>query len=322
MDLHAADPDYYFRVDAHRGLRAMVEDDVFRPARWDDAVSPHPHRALLAEAQRKSPDEAIYRMSFWINEHHARRHFASLHAWVPHTLLRVARRHVAHALDGWNFDVDDCLPGQADLIWHRGAACGGHFFDRGVPLDRFEVWEGLEWQPWPSAQALEPDSVRMARICWQPIALVTRQGGPAVAYWHVVPHRPAGADASLWILLTLDGRSRGTLGGEDRAVWQAIDLLLAGPLRHVAGSIGGLLTIHAAEDRLWTEQYAFRPLSHPTSSWWVRLWPGRRSRPSGLPFEVEPQTALGPRQELALIRASGLRQARPEVRAHAWGPDQ
>lgn len=299
----------------------MAGDDLFRPARWDHGGSPWPHRALLTEAKRKAPGEAIYRMSFWINEHQARRDFASRHAWEPHTLLRVARLHVAHALEGWNFDVDDALPGQADLIWHRGAACEGRFFAGGVPVEQFEVWEGMQWRPWSSAHAVEPDCVRMARIGWQPVGLVTRQGGPVVAYWQLVPHRSAAADTALWILLTLDDRSRGTLGGEDHAVWQTIDLLLPGPLRHVAGSLGGLLTIHAAEDRLWTEQYAIRPLPYHASFWWGRFWPGRRSRPCGLHFGVEPQTALGPRQELALIRTSGLRQARPEVRAHAWDPD-
>lgn len=318
MPLYSADPDYYFRVDAHHGLRAMCEDQLFRPAHWQAGSSQWQHPALVNAAEGMPGSEAIYRISFWINEQEARKDVASRGWQKPHVMLRIPRHRVAEALRGWTFDQDEALPGQADLIWHRTANAGERFFEGGIAVEHFEVWEKGDWHPWPLAEAMQPDGVRMARIGWQPLALVTRQGGAVVAYWRMVLHHPAEASPQPWCLITLDERSRGTLGGETAAVQQAAELLLAGPLQPVAERLAGLLTVHVTQDRLWTEQYAVALQAPTPDSWLQRLLATRPVERQNPAWYVEPHTRLARAQELSLILASGLRQARPEARSYAW----
>lgn len=324
MSLQPADPDYYFRVDAHVGLRNACGDTLFRPARWPHDGTGWKHAELIAAAANIPTSEAIYRISFWVNEHEARNDLTARGWLQPHVMLRVSRASVAQALDGWTFGVDDFLPGQADLIWRRTERAGDRFFDGGIPMDCFEVWESHGWRPWHQAEAVQPDGVRLARAGWQPLALLARQG-PVMAHWCTVLHRPPGAPPEPWCLLTLDERSPGSLGSNTAAVQQAAELLLDGPLRMVAHHLGGLLTIHVTPERLWTEQYAvaFVPPSPPQSpSWHQRL---RHIHPPEQPshaWVVKPHWRLSRAQEYALIRSSGLRQARPEARGYAWGMEE
>jgi hypothetical protein len=313
-----ADPNFYFRVDSHAGLRATCRDDLFRPARWRHNEGGWPHAALIAAAAGMPEAEAIYRISFWINEQEARRDLADRGGLEPHVMLRVPRSVVAAALGGWTVDADDFLPGRAALIWHRTARAGDRFFEGGVPLDSFDVWEGHGWRPWPHAEAVQPDGVRLARAGWQPLALFTRQGA-VIAHWRMALHGPEGAAPVPWCLLTLDERSPGTLGGETAAVQQAANLLLTGPLRMVAGQLGGLLTVHVTQERLWTEQYAVAPRAPlpPSRLEWLRM---RAPESPAQTWDVTPHVRLSRAQEYALIRASGLRHARPEARAYAWVP--
>lgn len=318
MPLYSADPDYYFRVDAHHGLRAMCEDTLFRPAHWQAGSSQWQHPALVTAAEDMIDLEAIYRISFWINEQEARKDLAGRGRHCPHVMLRIPRHRVAEALGGWTFEQDEALPGQADLIWQRTARAGECFFDRGLPVEHFEVWEGKDWLPWPFARALQPDGVRMAGVGWQPLALVTRQGGAVAAYWRMVLHYPAGASPKPWCLITLDERSPGTLGGETAAVQRAANLLLAGPLQPVAEHMAGLLTVHVTQDRLWTEQYTLAPQAPIPASRLQRLLGIRPAEWLNPTWHVEPHTHLTRAQELSLIQASGLRQARPEAHSYAW----
>lgn len=320
LPLYPADPDYYFRVDAHHGLRAMCDDTLFRPAHWRVRSSQWQHPVLVAAAEGMPDSEAIYRISFWINEQEALKDLASRGRLEPHVMLRIPRHRLAEALDGWTVDGDEALPGQADLIWHRTTSAGERFFERGVPVEHFEVWEGHCWRPWPLAEAVQPDSVRMARTGWQPLALLTRQGGAVTAHWRTVLHRPENASPQPWCLITLDERSPGTLGGETTAVQQAADILLSGPLRLIAGHLGGLLTVHVTLERLWTEQYAVTPRPSPAHLGLRRLFLPRAAGRMDATWHVEPRAHLTRAQELSLILASGLRQAKPEVWAYAWMP--
>lgn len=140
------------------------------------------------------------------------------------------------------------------------------------------------------------------------------------AYWHMALHRPENASPQPWCLITLDERSQGTLGGETTAVQQAADILLSGPLRLVAGRLAGLLTVHVTRERLWTEQYAVIPRPSPAHSGLGRLFRVRAAGRMDAAWHVEPRARLTRAQELSLILASGLRQAKPEVRAYAWIP--
>ena len=318
MPLYPADPDYYFRVDSHHGLRAMCEDTHFRPAHWQTGSSQWQHPALVAAAENMPDAEAIYRISFWINEQEARKDLVARGRHCPHVMLRVPRYRIAEALSGWTFEQDEALPGQADLIWHRMARAGERFFDRGLPVEHFEVWEGNESRPWPLAKAIQPDGVRMARIGWQPLALVTWQGGAVVAYWRMVLHHPADASPEPWCLITLDERSQGTLGGETVAVQQAANLLLAGTLQPVADHLAGLMTVYVAQDRLWTEQYTLAHQPPKPASRLQRLLGVRPAERLNSAWHVAPHTRLTHVQELSLIQASGLRQARPEAHSYAW----
>lgn len=318
MSLYSADPDYYFRVDTHHGLRAMCEDALFRPAHWQARSSQWQHPALVTAAEDMPDSEEIYRISFWINEQEACKDLAARGRHCPHVMLRIPRHRVAEALGGWTFDQDEALPGQADLIWQRTARAGERFWDRGLPVEHLEVLEGNGWLPWPLAGATQPDDVRMAGVGWQPLALVTRQGGAVVAYWRMVLHHPTGVSPEPWCLITLDERSRGTLGGETGAVQQAANLLLAGPLQPVAGHLGGLLTVYVAQDRLWTEQYTVAPQMPIPDSRLQRLLGIRPIERPNSAWYVEPHTRLTRAQELSLIQVSGLRQARPEAHSYAW----
>lgn len=138
MSLHPADPDpdHYFRVDAHVGLRAACGDTLFRPARWPHDGTGWKHADLIAAAADIPTTDAIYRISFWVNEQEARNDLAARGWLQPHVMLRVPRTAVAQALEGWTFRVDDFLPGRADLIWRRTGWAGDRFFDGGIPLDR------------------------------------------------------------------------------------------------------------------------------------------------------------------------------------------
>lgn len=315
MPLHPPDPDYYFRFDSHVGLRATCGDVVFRPARWPHDGTGWKHVALIAAAAGMPASEAIYRISFWVNEQEARNDLAG-RGWLrPHVMLRVPRTAVAQALDGWTFGVDDFLPGRADLVWQRTGWAGDRFFEGGVPLDRFEVWEGHGWRSWHQAEAMQPDGVRLARAGWQPLALLARQG-PVKAHWCTALHHAQEAPRELWCLLTLDERSPGSLGGNTAAVQQAAELLLDGPLRMVADQFAGLLTVHVTPERLWTEQYtvALHPPDPPApGSWLERLRGVRPAEPPPGHWHVQPHWRLTKPQEYALIRSSGLRQARPEA---------
>jgi hypothetical protein len=318
MSLHMADLHYYYRVDSHVGLRAICGDYLFRPARWLHNGGGWPHAALIAAATGMPASEAIYRISFWLNEQKARDDHACRGTQKPHVMLRVPRAVVADALDGWTFGADDYLQ-EAALIWRRMAQAGEKFCESGVPLDLFEVWENCGWLPWPHAQAAQPDGVRLARAGWQPLALRT-QHGAVIAYWRMVLHRPEGAHPEPWCVLTLDERSPGTLSRETAAVQQAVDLLLAGPLCTMAGFLAGLLTVYVAQDRLWTEQYSVVPRAPKPHSRFKQLL--RMCSPERPPWtwDVEPRTSMSRAQECTLIRASGLRYARPEAQACAWVP--
>lgn len=255
-------------------------------------------------------NDAIYRISFWENQGEARADLAARGFCTPHVMMRVSRASVAKALEGWTFGDDDFLSQRAALIWQCRSRKGEIFCDQGIPVEQFEVWESNGWRPWTQAESLLPDRARLTRVGWQPLSVVTRQG-PVIAYWCIVQLVPHDSD-SQWVLLTLDNSYPGTLGGEYDAVNQVANLLLTNQLCMVAPFVGGILTVHADEDRLWTEQYEVSHSEDPSPSFFRRILQPQKT------WKVECKHLLPPIQERALIRKSGLRAARPELRSSVW----
>lgn len=321
MTFHPADPDFYYRVDALQGLRALRSETHFRPKRWDKQTHPWQHRSLLSALQSKSDDQGIYRASFWINEQSALQDLRTRGSMAPHLLLRIRRTTVAQNLQGWHVEEDDFLEGQAALIWR---CCpendhGDHHFSGGIPLEEIDVsLDGQAWYPWMMAEPLLPNGVRMARIGWQPAAVRTRQGGRVVCHWQLVQAPGSWENPKPWCLVTLDEESRGTLGGETEAVAQLAEQLLPGPLSAVAEELAGVLTIHVTQDRLWTEQFSIDRWPRQGGSWLLRIARRLELVPPRWAYTATPMTSLARQQELLLVRASGLRHARTEIPAFVW----
>lgn len=313
MTAHPNNLEFYYRVDSHARLREIKSDDLFRPKRWPHDGSGWKHVDLINAAKNISGNEAIYRISFWENENEARTDLSARGFVSPHIMLRVSRALVARTLDGWTFGDDDYLSKRAALIWQRMSKNGENFCFQGIPLEQFDIWESNGWRPWTEAVSVQPDQVRMARVGWQPLSVVTRQG-PVVAYWCLVQSGPQTV-GSPWVLLTLDDSSPGNLGGEVGAVNQAANLLLTGQLRMVAPYIAGILTVHAGEDQLWTQQYVVSHNEEPSPSIFSRIL--HYSDPKKA-WKVELSNLITKNQEQALIKRSCLRAARSERRSSIW----
>lgn len=317
-DMHAEGQpeDFFYRVDAHMGVRTIRRDTMLRPKRWDTRDR-HPHVDLIAADARRKADQAIYRLSLWrtlkdgLQDWRTR---SSEHAMV---LMRVPRTAVQRSLKGWTFAEDDHLDGRAELIWTVGSVDEDRddFYVGGVPLDDVDVFDDStgRWLPWHDSPATLADAARLTAAGWSPVALDTRQGGAGMAYWQAVPefaHRPSGC--RYWCLITLDDNMPGTLGGEDAALTRVMHHLLPGPLRELAHRFAGVLTVTPTRERLWTEQFEVS---------WVQdkaPWPALlRTPPEPRPV-VERRVQLAQEDVARLVRDSGLVTARPEYKPFIW----
>lgn len=314
-DRDATQPDeYFYRVDSHHSVRAIRRDPVLRPRRWD-AKDRFPHEELTEADRGKRQGQAVFRLSFWrtlapaITDWRDR---SSQHAMI---LMRVRRSAVRQALAGWTFTDDDHLQ-HAELIWKVGTVEEdlNDFYAGGVPLEQVEVFDSGtgRWSGWHHSAATVPDRVRVPAIGWSPIAIQTRQG-PGIAYWSAVPAPAPSADgAAFWCLLTLDEEAPGTLGSENLAITRVMAQLLNGPLRELARSRVGVLTLTPARDRVWAEQFDIS-----WSSGQAR-WP-RWLRPEPEPtLHIERCARLRREDMAALVAASRLPDARPEFAPSIW----
>ncbi|GKS73228.1 hypothetical protein AVME950_00050 [Acidovorax sp. SUPP950] len=307
-------PEYYYRVDSYIGIREICKDELFRAARWQNGGRCWRHASLIAASNTLQPHEAIYRISFWKNEDDARKDLSARNCNEPHVMLRIKRDAVIEALHGWEFEEDDFLPGRAALIWCRTIKAGERFCDDGIPFSAFEVWEAGTWRPWFSADAVQPDRVRLARSGWLPIYL-HEDRGVVLVHWYAVAS--SGATGKIWILLTTDERSPTNLGNNEYAIYQVANFLLSGPLKLVTGYVVGVLPIHVSSDNIWTEQYSVAVAEQPARSLTDRIF-----RRAGAPsrWEVKKEWVMRNREEHDLIVRSGLRGARPEAKDSAWLP--
>ena len=313
---------YYYRVDSASALRRLSDASEFLPKRWDCTARPWPHKSLIA-ARGSLPDgHGIFRLSFWQRKEPALQDLAMRGLHEPHIMVRISRTAVQQALRGWNFEEDDFLPGEADLIWsvHASTGAQSETFSRvGVPLRDFDVWNAADcsWQPWHEASPLLPDSSRMGAMGWFPIAMRTRQGGPVLAYWKLLPTPRWRSGPTHWLLLTLDEFARGTLGSEDGAITIAVRQLADGPLGSLGPSELAVLTVHATRDRVWMEQLAVEWEEGRADSWlaaWLRRLAGTSSGAlRARPHAFEDSPAL-----YELVRRSGLPVIKKEFAAATW----
>lgn len=182
------DRDFLYRVDNLRSMRSLLEDPTLRPKRWDTQSQPWRHESLLAARASKTDQEGIYRISFWSDPDAALRDLQCRGSYEPHLLTRVHKSVVEKIFSGWLHEEDDFLREEASLIW---TCCpvddhGEYFYNGGIPVDQLEVLDGAKWTFWNDATSLLPDRVRLTSQGWQPIGMLTRQGGPVMAYWLVV----------------------------------------------------------------------------------------------------------------------------------------
>lgn len=235
--------------------------------------------------------------------------------------MRVSREAVRETLKEWSVEEDDFLRGDAVLIWSSRAVDDhpGGFFNGGIPLNTFEVWEGGSWRHWDDALQAVPDKVRMIRQGWQPIVMTTRQGS-ALGYWTLVACSQAfqmKTHVGHWLVLVLDEDARGSLGGEARCV-AAVAQDLFGSSASGHGWLAGVLTVHPTKEKLWTEQYTVSSMKADSGGWLSNWLCSQGIVPQRYVWEAHACSTLSQAQERALVEESRLRIAKPEFPDLIW----
>lgn len=313
---YPVDPEFYYRVDRTGHLRRLAAETHFKPVRWDKAAYRFPHSALRDADERRPQEHGIFRICFWINEPEGRHALESLGHSDPHTLLRVRRSIVSESFPGWNFDIDDALAMQADMIWTMEPVEDKKalFSPRGVPLEAFEAWceRHSSWVPMREAERLLPDRIQMARIGWRSAFVHSPRSGSLVCHWQIVP-LSQGPDAEFVVLTCVDDDCHANLGGDDACVSDLVDQLLQGPLAAIQPDVVALITIHTTDDRLWIEQFGIAEIA-PRRRAWFGL---RKAATSDTSYTAERRWVVKPEDCYRLIELSGLRLAKI-TRPSAW----
>lgn len=311
------DPEFYYRIDRTIRLRQLATETHFKPIRWDKSPYRFPHSALRDANERRPQEHGIFRICFWINEREGREALANLGFADPHTLLRVRRSVVSGSFPGWNFDIDDALATQADMIWTIEPVQDkdADFSPRGIPLAEFEAWceRRSSWVPMWETESLLPDRIQMARIGWKSSFVHSDRSGSLVCHWQVLP-APGGRDAGFVVLTCVDADCNANLGGDDDCVSSLADQLLQGPLAAIRYDVMALITVHPTDDRLWMESFAISEVRPDRRSWFSRL---RKVRPGDTMFVAERRWPVKHEDCYRLVELSGLRLAKI-ARPSAW----
>ncbi|SEK13041.1 hypothetical protein SAMN05444746_112156 [Variovorax sp. OK212] len=321
------DAEYRYRYDGLQALRGLLTD--FCARRWDNGPNPWPHKSLCRALQDKPNGHGIYRICFWVNEGVARKRMARGGGSDVQILMRVRTLALTRVFEGWTFEEDDHLPGEADLIWSTEAVsvADEDFRRGGVPLEDFEVWtEDGGWRPWHFAEPMWPEPVRMARIGWGRVAYRGPQHTVGGCYWQILPDPRVGHAHQFWCLLTSDEVIGGSVVGDLSALSGVLEQVVDGAAGAYAGAICGVLVVDLLNvplPEVWTQQYAVQwTLVHrSTCDHWpwgtrflVRRLVGSRNM---LVPDVEPSVLLKSGDVRNLIVRSGLRLAKIVPR-EAW----
>jgi hypothetical protein len=312
---------FLYRVDRLKSMRSLITDPILRPRRWDTQSDPCTHKALLKAQKSKTEQQGIYSISFWTDPDAAWRDLQCRSIFTNHVLMRVKKSVVQKTFEGWHHEDDDKLSGEAALIW---TCCstndfGPYFYNDGVSIDQFEVLENNQWAPWNEALNLLPDRVRLPRQGWQPIGMLTSQGGAAMAYWMVIrmPDQSK-AERSHWLLLTLEETARGSLGSETAAIERVTRDLCMGPLHALHTDLEGVMTLYPTSEKLWIQAFDISIDPVVQGSWWKRMLHKLLDMQEQYIWTARQKSLPAQQQTSVLIRASRLSIAKPEFPDWIW----